>query len=143
MALLSLLGWILEALAGAYAHARKHCPWHHPVTHCLVSDLISASNRAPVLCLQLPSTPCFYTVHDQAPGNTSLLSFVSDAAVFPRPLLLRDCGFDPLGRSAGGSHQAMARCWPHPGTFAGPGCCQCPETAAGCQPAPEKVCKMV
>ena len=54
------------------------------------------SNCAPVLCLQLPSTPRFYTVHDQAPGSTSLLSFISDVAVFPDPSLLRDCGFDPF-----------------------------------------------
>ena len=36
---------------------------------------------------------------DQAvrlPGGTSLLSFISDAVVFPDPLLLRVCGFDPL-----------------------------------------------
>ena len=42
------------------------------------------SNPAPILCLQLPSTPCFYTVCDQAislPGGTSLLSFISDVAV--------------------------------------------------------------
>ena len=29
-------------------------------------------------------------------GDTSLPSFISDAAVFPNPSLLRDCGFDPL-----------------------------------------------
>ena len=65
------------------------------------------SSRSPVLCLWLQSTPRFYTVRDQAPGSTSLLSFVSDAAIFPDPLLLRDCGFDPFYPSAGGSHQAM------------------------------------
>ena len=43
------------------------------------------STCTPVLCLQLPSTPCFYTVRDQAPGSTSLLSFVSDGAAFPDP----------------------------------------------------------
>ena len=95
------------------------------------------SNPAPILCLQLQSIPHFYTVHDQVPGNTSLLSFVSDVAVFPDPLLLRDCGFGPFCPSAGGSHRAMARCWPHQGTFAGLCCCQCPETVAGCQHAPE------
>ena len=75
------------------------------------------SNCAPILCLQLPSTSYFYTVLDQAirlPGGTSLLSFISDAAVFPNPSLLRDCR-------------------PHPGMFTGPCCCQCPETAIGCQ----------
>ena len=48
------------------------------------------SNRAPIICLHLLSIPCFYTIRDQAPGSTSLPSFVSDAAVFPGPLLLRD-----------------------------------------------------
>ena len=52
------------------------------------------SNRALVLCLQLSSTPCFSTLRDQAPGSTSLPSFASDAAVFPGPLLPKDCGFD-------------------------------------------------
>ena len=28
------------------------------------------SNHVPVLCLQLSSTPCFFTLHDQAPGST-------------------------------------------------------------------------
>ena len=58
--------------------------------------LFQISSCAPVLCLCLPSIPRFYTVRDQAPGSTSLLSFVSDVAVFPNPLLLRDCGFDPF-----------------------------------------------
>ena len=58
------------------------------------------SNCAPVLCLWLPPTPHVYTVSDQAPDSTSLLSFVSDVAVFPDPLLLRDCGFDPFCPSA-------------------------------------------
>ena len=61
------------------------------------------SNLPPILCLRLPSTPHFYTVRDQASGSTSLLSFVSDAAVFPDPLFLRDYGFDPFRPSAGGS----------------------------------------
>ena len=60
------------------------------------------SNRAPVLRLWLLSSPHFHTVCDQAPGSTSLLCFVSDAAVFPGPLLLRDCGFDPFCPSAEG-----------------------------------------
>ena len=92
------------------------------------------SNRAPVLCLWLLSTPWVYTLRDQAPGSTSLLSFTSDAAVFPDALLLRDCGFDLLCPSEGGSHRAMARCWLYPGMLVGPRCCQCPEIAAGCQP---------
>ena len=79
-----------------------------------------ANNCVPLLCFQLPSTPCFYILHDQAvilPGGTSLLSFISDAAVFPNPSLLRDCGFDLLRHSGGGSHQEMAGCWPHQGTL--------------------------
>ena len=97
------------------------------------------SNHAPVPCLQLSSTPLFFTVCNKAPGSTSLSSFVSDAAVFPGPLILKDCGSDPFRPSVGGSHQAMAECWLHPGTLVGPCCCQCPETVARCQPAPEKV----
>ena len=56
-------------------------------------------NCTPILCLRLPSTPRFYTVGDQAIrllSNTSLLSFISDAAVFPNPSFLRDCSFDPF-----------------------------------------------
>ncbi|VFV40029.1 Hypothetical predicted protein, partial [Lynx pardinus] len=66
------------------------------------------SNRAPILCLQLSSTHSFFTLRDQAPGSTSLLSFVSDAAVFPSPSLPKDCGFDPFRPAAGGSHRATA-----------------------------------
>ena len=61
----------------------------------LPSLFFQISNRTPVLCLQLSSTPHF-TLCDQAPGSTSLPSFVSDAAVFPGPLLPKDCGFDLL-----------------------------------------------
>ena len=59
--------------------------------------LSPTSSRAPVLCLRLPFTACFYTVRDQAvrlPGGTSLPSFISDAVVFPDPSFLRDCSFD-------------------------------------------------
>ena len=62
------------------------------------------SSCAPFLCLQLLSAPLFYTVRDQAPGCTFLLSFVSDTAVFPGSLLLRDCSFDLLCPFVGGSH---------------------------------------
>ena len=68
------------------------------------------SNCAPVLCLQLLSTPHFYTLCDQAirfPGVTSLLSFISDVAVFPNSSLLRDCGVVPLRPSGRGSHQTL------------------------------------
>ena len=71
-------------------------------------SLFLISNRAPVLCLELSSSPCFFTLRDQASGSTSLPNFVSDAAVFPGPLLPKDCGFDPLRPSAGGSHRAAA-----------------------------------
>ena len=50
------------------------------------------SNRAPVLSsasCPVSSTPCFFTLCDQAPGSTSLPSFVSDAAVFPVPSFRR------------------------------------------------------
>ena len=43
------------------------------------------SNCAPVLCPRLPFTLHFFTVRDQAPGSPSLLSFISDEAVFPTP----------------------------------------------------------
>ena len=77
------------------------------------------SSHAPILCLRLPSTPRFYKIRDQAPGSTSLPSFVSDAAVFPDPLFLKDCGFDLICPSGGGSHRAMAGCRPLPGMLAG------------------------
>ena len=54
------------------------------------------SNPALVFCLQLLSTPRFSTLRDQAPGSTSLPSFVSDAAVFLCSLLPKDCGFEGL-----------------------------------------------
>ena len=83
------------------------------------------SNPAPVLCLQFSSTPCFFTLRDQATGSTSLQSFVSDAADFPSPLLLKDCGFDPFHPSRGESRRAMAECQLHSGMPAGSCCCQC------------------
>ena len=52
--------------------------------------------------------------------------------------LLRDCGFDPLRPSEGGPHQAMAECWPHPGTFAGPCCCRCTESRSDASPPQKK-----
>ena len=67
------------------------------------------SSCAPVLCLQLSSTPRFFTLHDQAPGSTSLPSLVSDVAVFPGTLLLKDCGFDLFHPSAGG----LTKQWPN------------------------------
>ena len=101
------------------------------------------SHHTSILCLQLSSTPCFYTLHDQAPGSTSLLSFVSDVAVFPGPLLLRDCGFDPFHPSEGGSHQAMAKYGLQPGKLALFCCCRFLETVVRRQPAPEEIRKIV
>ena len=60
------------------------------------------SNHAPSFVFSFCPLTAF-TVRDRAPGSTFLLSFVSAAAVFPDPLLLRDCGFH-LFPSAGGSH---------------------------------------
>ena len=144
MALLAYWDGVLWCL---YVHMRMRGSGENGVTSYLVSSIRTLfspiSNRAPVLCLQLSNTPHFFTVHHQAPGSTSLPSFVSDAAVFPGPLLPKDCGFDPFCPSAGGSHQAMAKCRLHPGTPAGPCCSWCPETAARCQPAPEKVREIV
>ena len=68
------------------------------------------SSRSPVLCLWLQSTPHFYTVGDQALSSTSFLSFISDVAVFPKPLLLRDCGFDPFFLSVGVEQWLGAGC---------------------------------
>ena len=53
--------------------------------------------------------PHFYTVCDCAPCSTSLLSFISDTAVFSSPLLLRDCCFDPFRPSAEG----VTEQWPN------------------------------
>ena len=53
--------------------------------------------------------PTFSLSMTRPQGSTSLQSFVSDAAVFPGPLLLKDCGLDPFHPSAGGSHRAMAK----------------------------------
>ena len=92
-------------------------------------------------CLCLPSTLCFYTVCDQAsslPGVTCLLSFISDEAVFPDPSLLRDCSFGPLRPSVGGSYQAMAGCWPHPGTFSGTCCLPMPRDCGWVSTRPRK-----
>ena len=91
-------------------HMRKHGSGQNGASQS--PSLFSwISNSAPVLCLQLSSTPRFFTLCDQAVrllGSACLLSFISDAAVFPDPSLLRDCGLGPLRSPGGGSHQAMA-----------------------------------
>ena len=130
-----------KCLCACVGVVKKVSP-RYPVSS--IGTLFSLINKcAPVLCLQLSSTLCFFTVCDQASGSTSLPSFVSDAAVFPGPLLLKDCGFDPFCPSVARSHQAMAEYRLHPGTLCGPCCCRCPETVARCQPAPEKVHEIV
>ena len=79
---------------------------------CSIRTLFSPnSNCAAVLCLQLLSTPCFFTVHDQGPGSTCLPCFVSDMAVFPGLLFLRDCGLDPFHPSA----ESLTEQWPNAG----------------------------
>ena len=80
------------------------------------------SNHTPSFVFSLHPLPTF-TPSVTKPQAAPPLSFISDAAVFPNPLLLRDCGFDPLRLSGGGSHRAMARCWTHPGMSVGPCCC--------------------
>ncbi|XP_053076562.1 uncharacterized protein LOC128315116 [Acinonyx jubatus] len=118
MALLSLLGWMVVALVVVFAHVREPREWRHPATLSTIGTLFSRiSHGKPVVCLWLPSASRFYTVCDQAPGSTSHLSFISDAAVFPDLLLLRDRGSDLLRPSAGGSHRAVAGCGPRSGTF--------------------------
>ena len=79
-----------------------------------IRNMFWMSKHACILCLRLLSTTCFYTDHDQAirlPGSTSLLSFISDMAVFPNSSLLRDCDFVLLRPSGGGSHKQ----WPDAG----------------------------
>ena len=79
----------------------------------------------------------FYTVRDQAvrlPGVTSLLSFISFAAVLSNPSLWRDRGSDMLISSAGGSPRAMAWCRPHPGMLAGLCCCRSQRLRLGASP---------
>ena len=70
------------------------------------------SNHAPILFSAfVHSVDSFYPIRDQAPGSTCLLSFVSDVAVFPSSLLLRDRGFDPFRPSAEG----LTEQWPNAG----------------------------
>ena len=66
----------------------------------------SAVDRSSVFSSRpLPAFP----LSDQALGSTSLPSFVSDAAVYPGPLLPKDCSFDPFHPSVGGSYEQ----WPN------------------------------
>ena len=98
------------------------------------------------LCTRPLSSPLVHCppfhCRDQAPGSTSLLSFVSDAAIFPGPLLLKDCGFDPFSPSAGGSHQAMDKQWPNAGCnqerLLDPDAAGAPRLRPGASPPPKK-----
>ena len=91
---------------------------------------------------------CIYTVRDQAvrlPGSTSLLSFISVAAVFPHPSLRGDRGSDGSDRSDP-LREGLPEQWPGAGLTRDVGgtlLLPSPETEAGRQPAPEKVHAMV
>ena len=100
MALLAYWGGLLP---GSYVRMRMRGSGENGATQPL-SLFSRISNHTPVLRLQLSSTLRFSTFRDQAPGSTSLPSFVSDVAVFPGPFRVKDCGFDPFHPSAGGSH---------------------------------------
>ena len=104
MALLSLLEWIVVVLAGVYARVPELRKWRHPAIQSVVSGFCALPNQQMRTRPLSPASVHSLLLHcDQAvglPGSTSLLSFISDAAVFPDPSLLRDCGFDPL-RSCG------------------------------------------
>ena len=94
-----------------------------PPSYPLCSPGSAIAHRSSVISSR--PLPAFHLC-DQASGSTSLQSFVSDAAVFPSPLLLKDCGFDPFRPSAKGSHRAMvewamAECRLHPGMPAAAG----------------------
>ena len=103
MALLAYWGGLLRLQVSMRMRMRMRRSCETRATQ-LTSLFSRISNHATILCLQLLCTPRFFTLRDQVPGSTALLSFVSDAAVFPDPLLPKDCGFDPFHPSAGGSH---------------------------------------
>ena len=66
MALLSYWRGLLQLLVGVYVYVWEGYKWPHPST----SLFSRINNRAPVLCLQLSSTPCSFTFRGQAPGST-------------------------------------------------------------------------
>ncbi|XP_042827129.1 uncharacterized protein LOC122234544 [Panthera tigris] len=69
------------------------------------------------------SAPHFYAVPDQAvrlPGATSLLSFISNAAVFLDPSLQRDCSARTCSDSLQEGLPKQRPVPPHPGMFALP-----------------------
>ena len=67
-------------------------------------------DHAPILCLQLASTPRFFTVCDQTPSSTSFVSFISDAAVFLRSLTSERLWLPPIRPSARGPPRTLAGC---------------------------------
>ena len=72
-------------------------------------------------------------------GNFGSPHFSAMLAPPSNPSLLMNCSFDhsdPLGE---GLNEKWLGAGPPPGMFTRPRWCQCPETAAGCQPTSEKV----
>ncbi|XP_044892578.1 uncharacterized protein LOC109491637 isoform X2 [Felis catus] len=138
MALLSLLGWMVVALVGVFAHVREPREWRHPATLSTIGTLFSRiSHGTPIVCLWLPSASRFYTVCDQAPGSTSHLSFISDAAVFPDLLLLRDRGSDLLRLL----REGLSEQWPGAGRVQERSqtcCCRCGDCGPGASASQRK-----
>ena len=97
----------------------------------------------PLLCLQLLSIPCLYTVHNQVislPSCTSLPNFISGGAMFPNPSFLRALWLEPLGE---GLAEQLLGTIPLPGVLMLPCHCRGPETVTGCPPCPPKICMIV
>ena len=82
-------------------------PPYYPVSGFGTLLLDQQSHTCP-LSSALVHSPHF---HSPWPGPKQYhsLSFVSDAAVFPGPLLLKDCGFDLFCPFSGRSHRAIAK----------------------------------
>ena len=147
MALLSSLGWIVVALAGVYAQAWEPGKWRHPTTP--VSNIKTLCSPQPAIVH--PSFVSgflrsrFYTVHASSQVARWHLppEFYLRCGCVSRPLTSEGLRLWPAQILWGRVSLSNGRCWRHPGTFAGLCCCRCPETAAGCQPAPEKVREIV
>ena len=141
------------ALLGEYAHVWERLKWHHPTTQSLVSELCSLHSAVTPLSFVSGFHPLpFYTVHDQViklPSGTCLLSFISDVAAFPNPLILSNCGFAPFCNCPTLQLQRLCLCRRFspsngqvraaPRNASGTVLLQCLETVVGCHPAPEKV----
>ena len=126
------------ALVGVFAHVREPREWRHPATLSTIGTLFSRiSHGTPIVCLWLPSASRFYTVCDQAPGSTSHLSFISDAAVFPDLLLLRDRGSDLLRLL----REGLSEQWPGAGRVQERSqtcCCRCGDCGPGASASQRK-----